>query len=361
MGFLWLSYCSFYALLILVHAANGAQCYNSVTSLRDRKMGESCNMFQGSWIFDDAYPLYESSSCPFIRREFDCKKYARPDDQYLKYRWQPTDCNLPSFAGEDFLRRFKGKKIMFIGDSLSLNFWQSFLCLLRAAVPQVNITNETNESITSFTFQDHEVSVMLFHSLFLVDVETEQLGRILKLDSIKNGDTWKNMDILIFNTYQWWGRKGPKQPWDLIQEGNNTYEDMDRTVAFRKGLTTWAKWVDSDVDFAKTKVFFQGISPSHYNGSDWNDPGVTNCAKETQPVMGSTHPVTYQATTIVKDVLGTIENPVYLLDVTTLSQLRKDAHPSSYNGLGGMDCTHWCIPGLPDTWSQILYAALIHY
>jgi hypothetical protein len=39
---------------------------------------------------------------------------------------------------------------------------------------------------------------------------------------------------------------------------------MDRMVAFQKGLTTWAKWVDSDVDTSKTTVIFQGISPFHY-------------------------------------------------------------------------------------------------
>lgn len=51
--------------------------------------------------------------------------------------------------------------------------------------------------------------------------------------------------------------------------------------------------------------------------------------------------------------------PVYLLDITTLSQLRKDAHPSAYSGdHSGVDCSHWCLPGLPDTWNQLLYAAL---
>jgi len=39
---------------------------------------------------------------------------------------------------------------------------------------------------------------------------------------------------------------------------------MDRMKAFEEALRTWGKWVDTNVDPAKVKVFFQGISPSHY-------------------------------------------------------------------------------------------------
>ena len=86
---------------------------------------------------------------------------------------------------------------------------------------------------------------------------------------------------------------------------------------------------------------------------------MTNCANETTPISGSTYSAGLpSAVNIVKDVLSTIKKPVKLLDIATLSQLRKDAHPSSYNAYKGMDCTHWCVAGLPDTWNQLLYVGL---
>lgn len=93
-------------------------------------------------------------------------------------------------------------------------------------------------------------------------------------------------------------------------------------------------------------------------GREWNEPRKT-CNGQMQPLTGSTYPGgSLPAASIVSRVLSSMRTPVYLLDITTLSQLRKDAHPSTYGGDGGTYCSHWCLPGLPDTWNQLLYAAL---
>lgn len=58
---------------------------------------------------------------------------------------------------------------------------------------------------------------------------------------------------------------------------------------------------------------------------------------------------------------------VEVLNVTQMTELRKDGHPSLYYvgphsgpaAIHRQDCSHWCLPGVPDAWDELLYALLL--
>lgn len=66
-------------------------------AFEEGKQLKSCDLFKGSWIFDDSYPLYDASQCPFSNIGLDCLKNGRPDKMYLKYRWKPLDCDISRY------------------------------------------------------------------------------------------------------------------------------------------------------------------------------------------------------------------------------------------------------------------------
>ncbi|CAN6289669.1 unnamed protein product [Urochloa humidicola] len=102
-----------------------------------------CDVSDGSWVFDENYPLYESNSCPFIDEGFSCQANGRMDQSYMKMRWQPKHCNVPRFDARKMLEMLRGKRLLFVGDSINRNQWESMMCLLRTAISDPSRIRET--------------------------------------------------------------------------------------------------------------------------------------------------------------------------------------------------------------------------
>lgn len=120
--------------------------------------------------------------------------------------------------------------------------------------------------------------------------------------------------------------------------------------------------------------------PNNYRSRDWNDPEAKNCASETTPIPKDQTQlnigINKELFEITEKVIKNMDVSVHLLDITALSEYRKDAHPSFY-GVSDQhtnvslpvrkldpwtyaDCIHWCLPGVPDTWNEFLFAKIVY-
>lgn len=104
---------------------------------------------------------------------------------------------------------------------------------------------------------------------------------------------------------------------------------------------------------------------------EWQPGSEGNCYNEKIPIdlegywgSGSDLPTMR----MLDKVLSKLGSKVTVLNITQLSEYRKDGHPSIYrkfwetlkpqqlsNPPSYSDCIHWCLPGVPDVWNELLF------
>ncbi|MED6172598.1 hypothetical protein PIB30_051585 [Stylosanthes scabra] len=366
----------------VISAVRSRSSLNSTTKTEtETESEEGCDIFSGTWVPYPEGPYYNHETCPWIVDQQNCIKFGRPDREYMHWRWKPNQCELPLFNATQFLKLVKGKKMVFVGDSVGKNQMWSLLCLLNHVSKAEDFSERFSSNPVYFKqyyFEDYNFTLANLWSPYFVksmddDPDGHTYNSIMRLYLDEADEAWANQvadfDIVIFSAGHWFFRP-------LLFYENNTLvgcnkcnkenvTDLSFYYGYRKAFRTAFKTI-TNLRRYNGITFLRTFSPSHFENGDWNKGG--NCIR--------TKPFTNEEVKLDGFVLEVYLTQVdefkaaqkearkkglkfLMLDTTEIMLLRPDGHPNNYGHSKGKnvtlnDCVHWCSPGPVDTWNEFL-------
>ncbi|KAM7275396.1 hypothetical protein ACFE04_017262 [Oxalis oulophora] len=343
--------------------------------------GAECNLAKGKWVVDKNRPLYSGFACKqWLSSMWACRLMQREDFDFEQLRWQPKDCEMDQFERSKFFKRMQDKTLAFVGDSLGRQQFQSLMCMITGGEDMNDILDvgEQFGLITpaggirpngwAYWFPSTNTTVLYYWSATLCGIEPINItdprtDYAMHLDRPPQFLTQylHKINVLVLNTGHHWNRgKFRGNRWVMYVNGAPNVNKKLIQIGDAKNFAIHniVKWVDSQLPkYPNLKAFYRSISPRHFVNGDWNTGGSCN---NTRPMSIGKEVLQdessdFSAGSAVKGM------GVKLLDITALSQVRDEGHISRFSltaAPGVQDCLHWCLPGVPDTWNEILVAQI---
>ncbi|CAI0448137.1 unnamed protein product [Linum tenue] len=363
--------------MTLQGAAEGQQNDENTPEVGDKQV---CNYAKGKWVVDDSLPLYSGFDCKqWLAPGWACRLMQRTEFSYEKLRWQPKDCTMERFNGDEFLKRMRGKTLAFVGDSLGRQQFQSLMCMITGGLERNDVLDVGSEyglavpengrpDGWAYRFPTTNTTVLYYWSSCLSDVEridpkdpNSHYAMHLDRPPAFLRENLHRIHVLVLNTGHHWNRgKLSANRWVMHVGGVKNTNKRLSTMGDLKNFTIHSivSWVNSQLpENPQLQAFYRSISPRHFSGGEWNTGG--SCDSTIPMSIGKEvadeESKDYSAWHAVQ---GT---GVKILDITSSSKLRDEGHISRYSltaKRGMQDCLHWCLPGVPDSWNEILFAQI---
>ncbi|CAN0879648.1 Protein trichome birefringence-like 34 [Linum grandiflorum] len=287
------------------------------------------------------------------------------------------------------LERLRNKRLVYVGDSLNRGQWVSMVCLVDSAIPSglKSMEQKLNGSLMVFKAKEYNATIEFYWAPLLVESNSDDPvnhrvpDRIVRVQGIeKHAKYWTDANVLVFNSYLWWRRSEMKALWGSFADPDDAIvKEVKMPRVYEMALQTWADWLEVHINRTKTQLFFVSMSPTHQAAEEWGggDRGE-NCYGETEPILKQG----YRGKSTCKEMMKVVDRvldglksrgmSIEMMNITQLTEYRKEGHPSIYrkqweplkeedrlNPSGYADCIHWCLPGVPDVWNEILYSYIM--
>ncbi|KAI3501387.1 hypothetical protein L1887_29255 [Cichorium endivia] len=311
----------------------------------------------------------------------------RPDTGYLYWRWSPKACELPRFDAKKFLETMRDKSWAFVGDSITRNHLQSFICVLSQVEDAIELFHDTDFKNQKWQFLSYNLTVSIIWSPFLAKADAfEDINHIpsseiqLHVDILDK--TWTEQfhtwDYVLFSSGKWFVRTAIYYENNTILgchgcQGKN-HTDLGFNIAYQKVVNNLFDFIMNSN--RKSMIIYRTSTPDHFENGSWSSGGTCDRrvpAKEGEFELGILNRIIREVelAEFAKAEAQASEKgkKLKLLDVMPLSLVRPDGHPGPYRYFYPFakdktakvqyDCLHWCLPGPIDQWNDLLMKLVV--